>query len=494
MMKPLVIRADANTSMGTGHVMRCLALAQAWQDAGGEVTFLMAESTPAIEGRLRNEGIRVARVSSEAGSLQDARELIACAKESRANWAVVDGYQFGEAYQRAVKESGTKLLLVDDNGHSDFYVADIVLNQNIHANEALYAKRDESTRLLLGPQYAMLRREFNKWRGWNREIPEVARKVLVTMGGSDPENVTARVMEALRESGLKDLEVKVVAGGSNPHMNALQEAVRGFPSKVEILHDVNNMPGLMAWADVSVASGGTTTWELCFLGMPSVLMVLAENQSRLVTSMAAAGVALEAENSIQVVGEIAALVKSRARRVQMSQRARVFVDGLGCNRVMSFIEIELRRAEAGDCRQVWEWANDPVARAASFSNHTIGWEQHQLWFEKQLSENGSVFYIALDNQRPIGQVRYGISEGRALVSISVDLAERGKGKGFQMLTLATHELFRTTGCIAVDAYVKRGNERSVRLFAQSGFEQAGVEWVRGQEAIHFVLKRARSAN
>src|SRR5580700_1740365 len=145
----LVLRTDASVAIGTGHVMRCLALAQAWEDAGGRAIFAMAQATPAVEGRLRNEGFEVARVSAQVGSATDAEETADLAQQRGASWVVVDGYEFGAEYQASLKNRGMKVLFIDDNGHAAHYLADLVLNQNAHALEELYRSRELSTKLLL---------------------------------------------------------------------------------------------------------------------------------------------------------------------------------------------------------------------------------------------------------------------------------------------------------------------------------------------------------
>ena len=220
--KILVVRADASVAMGTGHVMRCLALAQAWQDAGGTVVFAMAQSTAAVETRLASEEIEIIQLSAAAGSAEDATQLSKLARSQGADWVVVDGYQFDGAYQRRVKDGGARLLFIDDTAHTAEYVADLVLNQNAHASDELYHSRATHVRLLLGPRYALLRREFKSWQAWKRKINPGARKVLVTMGGSDPDNTTALVMRALALAARGGLDARVVVGGSNPHIEYLE--------------------------------------------------------------------------------------------------------------------------------------------------------------------------------------------------------------------------------------------------------------------------------
>ncbi len=276
-MKSLIIRADAGPAIGTGHVMRCLALAEAWQDTGGDVFFVSSCNSPALEVRLKNEEIRILHISQESGTISDADETARIAHTLGADWIVADGYNFGAEYQKTIKDSGLSLLLIDDYGHADHYFADIVLNQNIYADISFYPKYEPYTRFLLGTKYALIRKEFLKWSGWHRNIPEVALKILVTLGGSDPDNVTLKVIEAVKAVDVSGLEVIVVIGGANPHFDLIHETMKDHPN-FTLLKNAENMPELMAWADIAISGGGSTCWELVFMGLPFCIIALAENQ------------------------------------------------------------------------------------------------------------------------------------------------------------------------------------------------------------------------
>src|ERR1700722_2547794 len=271
-----LFRTDASLTMGTGHVMRCIALAQAAHDAGGRIAFALAESTPGVQARLASELCEVLLLSSAAccapGSEKDAQETIALARERATDWIVVDGYQFSADYQRALKAAGFDILFIDDYGHASHYWADVVLNQNAYATESLYEGREPYTRLLLGADYCLLRREFFPWCGWKREVAPVGTKILVTMGGSDPENFTATVIAAMYDAD--NIEVTAVAGGSNPHLEMLQRLTSQRGDRFRLVKSVANMPELMAWADLAIAGAGTTCWEMCLLGLPMVLVDL----------------------------------------------------------------------------------------------------------------------------------------------------------------------------------------------------------------------------
>jgi UDP-2,4-diacetamido-2,4,6-trideoxy-beta-L-altropyranose hydrolase len=478
--------------------MRCLALAQAWQGAGGRVVFAMAQVSPALRDRLLSENIEVSKLDTVPGSADDAGRVAELARLYAATWVVVDGYHFGATYQRELRAAGPKLLFIDDNGQAGPYSADLVLNHNAHAGERLYRDREPYTRLLLGPRYAMLRREFASWRDWKRKISPVGHKVLVTMGGSDPDNVTARVIQALNLVKTEGLEATVVVGGSNPHYESLQKAAEQFAGAIRLKRDVSNLSELMAYADVAISAAGTTCWEICMLGLPAILIALAENQRTTARELERRVIAIHIGDSTDVTPTAIAdklewLLFSTESRAEMSRRARLLVDGRGSLRVLSSVlcgNLRLRRIEEKDCRVLWEWANDPEARAVSFSSETIPWDQHLQWFHSKIADLNAVLYLVTLNDTPVGEIRYQLEGTRAVVSICLGPEFRGKGYGNAILKMATEELFSSTQVKTIDAYVKPENEASVRLFTGAGFTLGTVGPMLGQRALHFVLGRS----
>ena len=331
--------------MGTGHVMRGLALAQAWQDSWGRAVFAMAATTPAVTERLQTESCEVRALSVTPGSQEDSGQTIALARELHAEWVVVDGYQFGGDYQRALKAAGCKVLFVDDYGHAGRYSADLVLNQNVNADDRPYKDRESYTRLLLGTRYCLLRREFNSWRRWKREIPATGRKVLIAMGGSDPGNFTQVAMRALRLVQGPRLETTVVVGGSNPHWASLRKSASEFAGSLQLRRDVADMAGLMAEADVAVSAAGTVCWEMCLLGLPALLIHVAENQRAVAEGLDGQGCAIHLGNLKDVSAEKVAsplqrLLNSLETRRSLSRHARELVDGEGAKRLVSAMSRE----------------------------------------------------------------------------------------------------------------------------------------------------------
>jgi UDP-2,4-diacetamido-2,4,6-trideoxy-beta-L-altropyranose hydrolase len=335
----LVIRADANADIGTGHVMRCVALAQAWRDSGGRVIFVHAPAGAEIHERLLSEGFEVSGISGEMGSAEDAAQTTELCAKNAAEWLVLDGYHFSQDYRDRIENAASHLLLVDDHGAFAPYHCDIVLNANVYASDAMYSDHQGRTRFLLGPRYALLRREFLAAKREHAEVPETAARLLVTLGGADPNNVTLQVVEALQELGDQAFELTVVLGASNRHRTSLEEALREFSRPVRLLLNVANMSEVMAGSDLAISAGGGTCDELAFLRVPMFLITIAENQEQAVeaycrnNAAATAGWFTDLKRS-GLAKTLRDMIGDRSLRTQISERAGSLVDGLGAQRVV----------------------------------------------------------------------------------------------------------------------------------------------------------------
>lgn len=320
----LYIRADADAKTGTGHVMRCIALGQAWRDAGGHVAFMTACVNPQLLNRMVSEGFDVRGTAIPANP------------PTENSWLVLDGYHFDSEYQRRLKQTGWRVLAIDDMAHLAHYYADIVLNQNIDAERYSY-NGESGMHLMLGPAYALLRREFSRWSGWSREIPPVAQKLLITMGGSDPNGVTLRVVEAVRAASIDGLESVVVVGAECKSLAELRRTAEGPGIRIET--NVADMAPLMTWADLAVSAAGSTCWELAFLGLPACLISVADNQRNLATGLHKRGCAVDlgwhTDLSVHAIANaIRSLAFDADRRAILAQRSAKLVDGKGPARVI----------------------------------------------------------------------------------------------------------------------------------------------------------------
>ena len=493
--KSYIIRADASIGSGTGHLMRCISLAQSLKDAGGEVTFAVAESPESTIEKIRTE-FEVVKVKSDSGTEKDVAETIEKAFACNSKWIVVDGYHFSSKYQESIKKSGLKLLFLDDYGHCDKYSAEIILNQNSYASEKYYPKTDIFTRLLLGTKYSSIRREFLKYKNFSKKTPKIATKVLVTMGGSDPLNTTLKILNSIKKMKERQLDVKIVLGGANPHLQSIEKEIKKSPN-LQILMNVSNMPELMAWADLAISGGGTTCWEICLMKLPNMILYCADNQVPIAESLDKAGAAVNlgmtSEISEQSISKkIETLICDFRRREGMSEEAGKLVDGLGAERVAEEMSApSLRHVLEGDCKFVFELSNSPEVRAISFSKDPIPLETHLKWFNRILQDKNSVFYIAEDcDGNPVGQIRFKKDSKEAVISVSLIKSVRGKGYGSRIIDQGAIALFRSSGVNIINAYVKKENPASVKSFEKSGFTEAAKDiYSEENNSLHFMRKR-----
>jgi UDP-2,4-diacetamido-2,4,6-trideoxy-beta-L-altropyranose hydrolase len=338
----LVLRADASVADGTGHLMRTLALAQAWIDGGGRACWLLADAPAALAERIASEGIEIVRVAAPAGSPEDARALRGILGREPDARAAIDGLPFGSDYLEALgAAAGERVLVIDDKGDKGAYPVALVLNQNAHAARAAYPP-DAPARFLLGLRYALLRREFAVAPP-PRLTPPVARHLLVTFGGSDPTGMSVRTLAALGRTPAtlrSSLEVLVIVGAANPDADRIAAAAADLApgSRVTVERAVDDMPARMAWADLAVTSGGSTVWELARAGCPALVVETVPVERLLVAGLVRVGLfghlGPEADLDAQALAdEIAAKAEDVAWRTAMTARGMELVDGAGARRV-----------------------------------------------------------------------------------------------------------------------------------------------------------------
>lgn len=339
---PLIIRADADAARGAGHVMRSLALAYAWQARGGFVGFVSAQPSAPLRRKMQAAGAAVIELDSVHPDFTDVRTTVAYVEEvlqqsQQVPWIALDGYHYDRDYQNKLRATGAKLLVIDDNAHLPFYDADVVLNHGLQAQHLEY-RCGPGCALLLGTRYALLRPEFGRAVALEKLTPHKARKLLVTLGGSDSDNVTAKVLQAL---ALIDgpLEVRVVVGPMNPHLTSLQDAAAKLRHSVQLETAVQDMAAAMLWADFAVSAAGGTCLELAALGVPTVALVIADNQQLIAAELDKSGAAINLGWQRQVPAEqiastLSEMIGSQYMREQMRQRGKALVDGRGAQRVV----------------------------------------------------------------------------------------------------------------------------------------------------------------
>ncbi len=260
------------------------------------------------------------------------------------------------------------------------------------------------------------------------------------------------------------------------------------------------MAELMAWADVAISAAGTTCWELCLMGLPALLIDLADNQTELAKQLDEQGCAVHLGSgqdvSVKLLAEqLTRLLNASEVRQRLSVLARELVDGKGPRRVVSVLRralLHLRPARENDCRLLWEWASDEQVRAASFSSAPIPWNTHVAWFSKKLRQDGCHIWIAEDDEgTPVGQVRFDRRPDlEYVIAISLSKDRRGQGLAIPLITQALQSFSTSGNSTRIHAFVKPENTASLKAFARCGFERVAPASVHEQPAVHFIFEAA----
>lgn len=316
--------------------MRCLALANACRDVGIATRFVGRIEDEVLRGRIKQYGHQFTALTE--GHEDEWMDCIS----HKEGWVVLDGYEFDLKDHRKIHNAGVRLLVIDDMANLKIYEADIILNQNFSANETAYHLAHE-TKMLMGPRFALLRQEFVGYRPTTRGAS--SNRLLITLGGSDPQGVGLWIVEALAKIHYMRFEVRLIAGSSNPHLESLRAAAdiaRISGHEIDVLHYTDDMPGEMAWADFAVIAGGSTSLEVACMGLPALVLTMADNQVDIAAAMQASGVAesLGWYHALTVDTFAAALKRlaiDAPRRQAMAAHGQALVDGFGAKRVVESI-------------------------------------------------------------------------------------------------------------------------------------------------------------
>lgn len=292
----IAVRTDASFTIGSGHVMRCLTLADALRAHGAEVTFVCREHPGNLNDLLRSKGYSVAVLPGAMNDFatsgepvahppglgvtweQDAGDTISALNGAQCDWLLVDHYGIGAEWERTLRAHAARVMVIDDLADRP-HECDLLLDQNLF--DDMQVRYDglvpPGCRRFLGPRYALLRDEFIEAKRTLKKRDGIVRRILMFFGGSDPTNETEKALLALKQLHCPDIHVDVVVGSTNPNGDRIKGLCAAMPN-VSYHRQIANMAELMAQADLAIGAGGSTTWERCFLGLPSLVVVVADNQ------------------------------------------------------------------------------------------------------------------------------------------------------------------------------------------------------------------------
>jgi UDP-2,4-diacetamido-2,4,6-trideoxy-beta-L-altropyranose hydrolase len=483
---PLLIRADAGGSLGIGHMMRMIALAQAWQDRGGRVVMAAGQCPEPLVSRLEEENIRFEDLGElELGGLEDARKLIDLGKSLQAAWVVIDGYHFGTSYQQTLKDGGFKVLAMDDYGHCEDWRADLVLNQNLGA--ACRSTTTSGTRFLTGTRFAMLRREFRRHPAQVRQEASDRLRILITFGGVDPTGAGLEILQSLNTLSDFPLDLKILAGPANPNTGRLREEASASPHPIELIPAAHDMPALYQWADRVISAGGSTCYEWMFFELPGWISSVAANQDQIVQAMLEGNLAAGVQDLTKISKSdlSASLSKWLA---DPSPPIAGMIDGWGARRVAASISKTpcwVRPVDATtDARFLFDLANAPSVLAAGGGSQAASWDEHLAWLQHHCNTpRSSLMIIETPEDGPVGQICFHEqAEGVWEIGDSIQSFHWAP----TALSLAIFELSAKVTVNSLLARIPGENHGSQRFFAKLGFtrdsEKAGIETWTNQPA------------
>lgn len=510
MAMTVVFRVDAGIEIGSGHVMRSLALAEALRSEGARVLWI-ARSRPgdmrqrvasrgfevralppaaqavATGGGVRREHERWLGVPWEADAVQTLRALERSgAGGVRPDLLVVDHYGIDARWESRVRPHVARLCAVDDLGDRA-HACDVLISPGAGRGAAHFRRLiaqgllPEDCRILAGASYALIASGFAE-RRWDallrrRERSGSAKRVLVCFGGVDRAGLTLTALRALDRAGFRG-ELDVVIGEDAPHKEGVARLLRArFPSS-QLHISTASMPSLMAEADLAIGAAGVTSWERCALGLPAVVLCAAANQARVARALGAYGAAL-------VVGEIlddalsrciAALLDNPARLRAMAERAARLCDGLGTARAALALipesagdgkPVTLRPARIADTRLLYEWQTHPSTRRYARRPDPPRYEEHRRWVRRKVRDPSCLFHIIEYDKEPAGVIRVDARDQPNTFEVSIHVDPGMKRRGIARAALKA--VRRLLPWAELHAWVLPENEASRRLFESAGY-------------------------
>lgn len=352
----VAFRTDASLQIGTGHVIRCLTLADALREQGAQSTFVCRTHAGHLLSVIQQRGHEAIALAPADGPstapigpahaqwlgtdwATDAEQTRQAMGNEVVDWLVVDHYALDHHWENALRSQTRRILVIDDLADRP-HDCDVLLDQNLGRQAKDYSDLlKPATPTLIGPQYALLRPEFAQWREYSlkRRVNPQLKHLLITMGGVDQGNATGQVLDALKTCDLPiDLCITVVMGQHAPWLAQIQAQAETMRCPTQVLAGVNNMAQLMADSDLCIGAAGGSAWERCAVGLPTVVLVLAANQHGGAMALQAQGAALLAADIHQLINQLMALFSMDAQinaLQKMSLEAAMVATGQGALRV-----------------------------------------------------------------------------------------------------------------------------------------------------------------
>lgn len=492
----ILFRTDASAQIGTGHVIRCCTLAEVLLETGAQIHFVCRHLPQTLHEMLEAKGIKVTLLD-EGGfddeldaytlphsdwlgvsQIVDAKATLRVIDGEKQDWVIVDHYALDISWERRLRQITKNIMVIDDLADRR-HDCDLLLDQNFyHDQDARYLNLvPKKCQMLLGPRYALLRKEFAEQRSSVTVRVGNVQRILVFFGGVDIHDFTSQTIQGLSEINNKNFYVDVVIGNEHPNRVVISDLCKKFSYQLHV--QTTKIAELMSMADLAIGAGGGAVWERACMMLPTLSIPIAEHQVMQLGDLAKAGILYtfnaEKFSSETIKSHGLALIENHSLRYLLSSNSAVLVDGRGAEKVakrLSLVSsITIREATLSDENDLFLWRNHPKIRDVSFNKDEIGFAQHTSWFRSVLTDENKILLIGEFENKPVGVVRFDVVDNVAEVSIYLVQKNENKGKGSSLLQTAEIWLKKNKNHItAIRASVVECNDVSHRFFINAGFK------------------------
>lgn len=489
----VAFRVDASIDIGTGHVMRCLTLADSLRERGANSIFLCRPHLGNLITLIESKGYEVKNLrilNSQIISPEPLDSYAAWLGEGWSvdaeissevlggkifDWIVVDHYALDQKWEKVMRKHCRRLMVIDDLANRS-HDCDLLLDQNFGRSPSDYdCMVPESSTLLIGPKFSLLRPEFfrNRSKSLQRRVNPEFKRILITMGGVDKVNMTGKVLRAVKQTSLaSDTQVTVVLGSGAPHAEQISKEIRSLPWSARLLINVKDMAKVMVENDLVIGAAGGTIWECCSLGLPAIVIPLADNQKSGADALKRNESAIVINNCDHIQEVFRNLSSSRLLKV--IERASGLTDGLGARKVLFQMfkhNLNLRKVIAQDEDLLFSWLNDDLTRQNSLNSGLVSLETHRAWLISRLAqEEQSRMFILEEDAKPVGQIRFDKQDsGEWEISYSIEFSSRGRGLGGVIVDYGMSVFDSVNHDVIFSAKVKKSNLASQKIFKSLGF-------------------------
>ncbi len=491
-MKVYII-TEGGKGIGCGHLNRCGSIYRSFEEKKIKPV-LLVNGDSGVRNVLKGKCYLVfdwLKNRDKAFRLMDKPDAV-----------LIDSYLADPDFYRQVSCRAGSAAYIDDFNRLD-YPRGIVINGSVGAEKINYVRHRDSL-YLLGADYIVIGSEFRN-TGAHKRVRKEIKTIMLTFGGYDPRGLTPKIL-ALLAREYPDCVKKVIIGRG---YKCIKDITYAKDAKTELIYhpDAKGMKRVMRDSDIAISAGGQTLFELAAIGVPTVAVKAAENQTINLKGLKRAGF-LKYSGSYddkKLLLNICRHIKSLTykNRIKAVAAGRKIIDGKGSNRIVDAIvkntlpRISIRKADPGDCVDIWKWRNHKGVRDVSFNRERIVFKTHRRWFMERLSDVDTFFYIGICSKKEkIGQVRFQLENERreAYINTNLNPSYFGRGLGSVMIREATNKFMSENPEIrTVMAEILDGNSASKKAFMKAGYSYWRNTVKGGRDAVVFKFNRRKGA-